>query len=139
MTPEQATISVMFDAVPVADAVAAIRRINDLFDRLWAAGRLRPVTEAAEGHEAVQAFTSVFLSAMRQINEADAAGHETVAVVVEVPASARETLLAFAQRLLTLMADEDTMKAMAVDPLSEQEMAFILGFMRRAEDTLALP
>jgi len=137
MHSEDAQINVTFPDVDVPVAVAAVRRMNDLFDALWASGRLRSLMEVYEGSEAVHAFTAVFLSAMRQLNEAEKAALDVVTISVQVRPSTRLTLIAFARRLLELMGDAATMRSIGVDPLRPDELGFIVPFVDRAEGVLA--
>lgn len=137
MQPNDASITVTFQDVDVPSAVAAIRRMNDMFDRLWAGGRLRSVMQAYEGSEAVRSFTSIFLTAMRQLNEADGAGRATTTLVMRAPAAGRQSLIAFARQLLDLMADDATMRSIGAEPMTTEESAFIMGFVDRAEGALS--
>jgi len=137
MHSEDAQINVTFPDVDVPVAVAAVRRMNDLFDALWASGRLRSLMEVYEGSEAVHAFTAVFLSAMRQLNEAEKAALDVVTISVQVRPSTRLTLIAFARRLLELMGDAATMRSIGADPLRSDELGFIVPFVDRAEGVLA--
>lgn len=130
-------VRIEWPPVEVAAIGPAIEQVTEAFERLWVAGRLRPLLEAPEGRTALDAFVAARAQAAASWAEAVAAGRPAVALSMSVPTATVRVGLAFARQLLALLSSDETMRSVDAQPLAPTHLLLVESMIAHAEAVLA--
>jgi hypothetical protein len=130
-------IQIHMPPVDAERALEIIGHVTPAFERLWATGRLRALTDSSEGRATVAAFERSWASARSDLMLALSSGEANPAIRVGLPKREARAVLAFMRRLFGLAADEEAMAAVGVAPLPPEDRAYAEPYFVHAEATIA--